>query len=144
MMYLIVLVVVQPLRHVRLFATPWIAAHQVSLFFTICRSSNKLMSVELILPSNHLILCRPLLLLPSIFPSISVFSNESTRLTETEYIKKRWQEYTGKLYQRNKNRSNLMTYQYYHVQKAWISAFANFVLIMLMSPTESGNATFCY
>ena len=144
MMHLIVLVVVQQLRHDRLFATPWIAAHQVSLFFTICRSLNKLMSVELILPSNHLILCRPLLLLPSIFPSISVFSNESTRLTETESIKKRWQEYTGKLYPRNKNRSNLMTYQYYHVQKAWISAFANFVLIMLMSPTESGNATFCY
>ena len=143
MMYLIVLVV-QSLRYVRLFATPWIAAHQVSLLFTICWSLNKLMSLELILPSNHLILCHPLLLLPSIFPNISVFSNESTRLTEKEYIKKRWQEYTEKLYQKNKNRSNLMTYQYYHVQKAWISAFTNFVLIMLMSPTESGNATFCY
>ena len=68
---------VQPLSHVQHFATPWTAAHQASLFIIISRSLLKLMSIKLVTPSNHLILCRPLLLLPSIFPSIRVFSNES-------------------------------------------------------------------
>ena len=58
-------------------ATPWTAAHQVSLSITNSRSLLKLMSIELVMPSNHLILCRPFLLLPSIFPSIRVFSSES-------------------------------------------------------------------
>ena len=57
--------------------TPWTAAHQASLFFTISWSLLKLMSLELVMPSNHLILCHSLLLLPSIFPSIRIFSNES-------------------------------------------------------------------
>ena len=68
---------VQSLSHVRLFATPWIAALQASLFITNCWSLPKSMSIELVMPSNHLILCHPLLLLPSIFPGIRVFSNES-------------------------------------------------------------------
>ena len=68
---------VQSLSRVRLFATPWIAAHQASLSITNFQSLLKLMSIELVMPSNHLILCHPLLLLPSIFPSIRVFSNES-------------------------------------------------------------------
>ena len=68
---------VQSLCRVRLFATPWTAAHQASLSITNSRSLLKLMSIKLVMPSNHLILCRPLLLLPSIFPSIRVFSNES-------------------------------------------------------------------
>ena len=68
---------VQLLSHVRLFATPWITARQASLSITNSRSLPKLMSIELMIPSNHLILCRPLLLLPSIFPSIRVFSKES-------------------------------------------------------------------
>ena len=59
------------------FATPWNAAGQASLSITNSRSLLKLMSIELVMPSNHLILCRPLLLLPSIFPSIRVFSNQS-------------------------------------------------------------------
>ena len=63
-------IVVQSLRHVRLFATPWTAAHQASLSFTISWSLLKLMSIELVMPSNQLVLCHPLLLLPSIFPSI--------------------------------------------------------------------------
>ena len=67
---------VQSLSHVRLFETPWTAAHQASLSITNSRSLLKLMSIESVMPSNHLILCRPLLL-PSIFPSIRVFSNES-------------------------------------------------------------------
>jgi len=68
---------VQSLSRVHLFATPWTAAHQASLSITSSQSSPKLMSIESMMPSNHLILCRPLLLLPSIFPSIRVFSNES-------------------------------------------------------------------
>ena len=67
---------VQSLSHVRLFATPRITACQVSLSITNCRSLPKLMSIESVMPSNHLILCRTLLLPPSIFPSIRVFSNE--------------------------------------------------------------------
>ena len=68
---------VQSLSHVQLFATSWTAACQTSLSFTISQSLLKVMSIELAMPSNHLILCHPLLLLPSIFPSIRVFSNES-------------------------------------------------------------------
>ena len=68
---------VQSLSHVRLFATPWTAAHQAFLSITNSRSLLKLMSIESVMPSNHLILCHPLLLLPSIFPRIRVFSNES-------------------------------------------------------------------
>ena len=70
-------IVVQSLSHVKLFATPWTAACKASPSFTISRSLLKLMSVESVMPSNQLILCRPLLLLPSIFPSIRVFSSES-------------------------------------------------------------------
>ena len=77
---------VQLLSRVRLFVTPWTAAHHASLSFTISRSLLKLMSIESVMPSNHLILCRPLLLLPSVFPSIRVFSNELTLLL-------RWPKY---------------------------------------------------
>ena len=69
---------VQLLSHVQLFTTPWITAHQASLFITISRSSLRLTSIESVMPSSHLILCRLLLLLPPILPSIRVFSNEST------------------------------------------------------------------
>ena len=77
---------VQSLSHVRPFATPWITARQVSLSITNPRSLLKLMSIELVMPSSHLILCCPLLLLPPIPPSIRVFSNEST-------LHMRWPEY---------------------------------------------------
>ena len=70
-------VVGQSLSHVRLFVTPWTAACRDSLSFTISQSLFKLMSIVSMMPSNHLTICRPLLLLPSIFPSIRVFSNES-------------------------------------------------------------------
>ena len=69
---------VQSLSRVQLFVTPWIAARQASLSITNSRSRPKLMSIELVMPSSHLILCCPLLLLPPIPPSIRVFSNEST------------------------------------------------------------------
>ena len=68
---------VQSLNRVRLFATPWTAARQASLSITNSQSLLKLLSIESVMPSNHLILCYPFLLLPSIFPSIRVFSNES-------------------------------------------------------------------
>ena len=77
---------VQSLSLVRLFATPWIAACQASLSITNSWSSPKLTSIELVMPSSHLILCRPFLLLPSIPPSIRVFSNEST-------LPMRWPKY---------------------------------------------------
>ena len=77
---------VQPLSRVRLFATPWTAARQASLSITNSRSSPKLMSIESVTPSSQLILCRPLLLLPPIPPSIRVFSNGST-------LHMRWPEY---------------------------------------------------
>ena len=74
----IIVVVFQSLSHVQLLATPWVAAAcQASLSFTISQSLLKLMSIESMMPSNHLILCHPLPLLPSIFPSFRVFSNES-------------------------------------------------------------------
>ena len=77
---------VQSLSYVQLFATPWITACQASLSITNSRSPPKPMSIESVMPSNHLILCRPLLLLPSIFPGITVFSNESA-------LRIRWPKY---------------------------------------------------
>ena len=77
---------VQSLSYVQLFATPWITARQASLSITNSRSPPKPMSIESVMPSNHLILCRPLLLLPSIFPGITVFSNESA-------LRIRWPKY---------------------------------------------------
>ena len=68
---------VQSLSRVRLFVTPWTAAHQASLSITNSQSLLKLTSIKLVMPSNHLILCCPLFPLPSIFPSIRVFCNES-------------------------------------------------------------------
>ena len=82
----IMLLSVQLLSHVWLFETPWTAACQASLSMTKSQSPPKPMSIESVMPSNHLILCRPLLLLPSIFPSIRVFSNESALLI-------RWPKY---------------------------------------------------
>ena len=74
--WLSLFVVVQSLSRFWLFVTLWTAACQVSLSITNCRSLTKLMSIELVMPSNHLIFCHPLLLLPSIFPKIKVFSSE--------------------------------------------------------------------
>ena len=70
--------IVQLVNHVQLFEISWTAAYQASLSFTIPQSLLKLMSIELVMPSNHLILCHPLLLVPSIFPSIRFFSSESS------------------------------------------------------------------
>ena len=80
------LAVVQSLSCFRLFVTPWTAAQKAALSFTISQSLLKLMSIESVMPSNHLILCLPLLLLPSVFPSIKVFSSESV-------LRIRWPKY---------------------------------------------------
>ena len=77
---------VQSLSHVQLFATPWIAVRQASLSITNSRSLFKLMSIESVMPSSHLIFCHPLLFLPPIPPSIKVFSNESA-------LRMRWPKY---------------------------------------------------
>ena len=77
---------VQSLSHVQLFATPWTAAHQATLSITNSQSLLKLTSLKSVIPSNHLILCHPLLLLPSIFPSIRVFSDKSV-------LRIRWPKY---------------------------------------------------
>ena len=77
---------VQSFSHIWLFATPWIAAHRASLSITNSWSLHKLMSIESVMPSNHLILCCPLLLLPSVFPNIRVFSSESV-------LRIRWPKY---------------------------------------------------
>ena len=83
---IIVVVVAHSLGHVQLFATTWTAAHQASMSFTISQSLLKVMSIELVMAYNPLILCCPLLLLPPIPPSIKVFSNEST-------LHMRWPKY---------------------------------------------------
>ena len=79
---------VQSLSPFRLFATPWTAACQASLSITSLQSLLKVMSIESVMPSNHLILCHPVLFLPSIFPSIRVFSNESV-------FRIRWSKYSS-------------------------------------------------
>ena len=86
MIYTIQLSSVQSLSHVLLFATPWTAAHKASLSITNSWNSLRLTSIELVMPFSHLILCRPLLLLPPIPPSIKVFSSEST-------LRMRWPKY---------------------------------------------------
>ena len=88
---------IQLLSRVQLFVTPWTAARQACLSITNSQSLLKLMSIESVMPSNHLILCCPLLLLPSIFPSIRVFSNESA-------LRMRWPKYWS--YSFNINPSN--------------------------------------
>ena len=95
---------VQSLSLVRLFATPWIAARQASLSITNSRSSLKLTSVESVMPSRHLILCRPLLLLPPIPPSIRVFSNEST-------LCMRWPKYWSFSFSPSKEHPRLISFR---------------------------------
>ena len=95
--------VVQLLSRVQLFATPWTAARQGSLSFTISCSLLKLMSIESVMPSNHLVLCRPLLLL-SIFPSIRVFSKESV-------LHIRWPKYWGFTFSPSNEYSGLVSFR---------------------------------
>ena len=84
--FLLFVIVVQSVSHIQVFATPWTAVHQAYLSFTLSQSWLKLMSLKSVMPSNHLILCRPLLLLPSVFLSIRVFSNDLA-------LRIRWPQY---------------------------------------------------
>ena len=138
-------VVVQSLSSIWLFATSWTAAHQASLFFTISWSLLKLMFIELVMPSNHPILCRPLLLLPSIFPSIRVFSNESV-------LRIRWPKYwsfsfnisPSSVYSRltsfRIDRFNLLAVQgilslfQHHTSKASVIQCSDFFMVQLSHP----------
>ena len=115
-----VCVVVQLLSCVQLFATPRTAAHQVSLSITSFQSSLKLMSIESVMPSNHLILCRPLLLLPSIFPSIRVFPNESA-LKYWSFSISPSSDYSGLISFRTLQ--SLLQYHSSKVSILWYSAF---------------------
>ena len=105
---------VQSLSCVRFFATPWAAAHQASLSITKSRSLLKLMSIESVMPSNHLFLCRPLLLLPSIFPSIRIFSNESA-------LHIRWLKYWS--FSFSINPSNEYSYFFFKVKIGFFKFF---------------------
>ena len=100
---------IQSLSRVWLFVTPWIAARQASLSITISRSSLKLMSIESVMPSNHLILCPLLFLLPSNFPSIGVFSNESVLCI-------RWPNYS---INSSKNRYSHISFHFLSKGKWW-------------------------
>ena len=146
-----VVVVVQSLSCVWLFATPWTAAHQASLYFTICWSLLKLMSIESMMPSNHLILCRPLLLLPSIFPSIRVFSNEpSLRIRWSKY----WSfsispsnEYSGLIFFRVEwfdvlaVQGTLKSLLQYHSSKGSILRHSAFFTVQLLHPYMTTGKT---
>ena len=99
-------VVVQSLSHVRFFATPWTKAHQASPSFPISRSLLKFMSIVLVMPSSHLVLCCPLLLLPPIPPSIRVFSNESA-------LRIRWPKYWSFSISPSSEYSRLISFRIY-------------------------------
>ena len=148
-----VVIVVQLLSCAQLFATPWTAAHQDFLFFTISRSLLKLMSIESVMPSNHLILCCPLLLLPSIFASIRIFSNESV-------FHIRWPEYWSFSFStRSSNRysvfisfrmdwfdlpvvqGTLMSLLQHHNSKASILRHSAFFMVQLSDPHMTPGKT---
>ena len=143
---------VQSLGRVRLFATPWTAARQASLSITNSRSLLKLMSIESVMPSNHLILCHPLLLLSSVFPSIRVFSSESVLIRWPNY----WSyhispssEYSG-LISFTMNWLDLLAVQgtpksllQHHSSKASILWHSAFFIVQLSHPyMTAGNHSF--
>ena len=114
------MVVVQSLRRVQLFVTPWPAANQTSLSFAISWSLLKLISIESVMPSNHLALCCSLLLLPSIFPSIRVFSNELS-------LRIRWPKYWS-------FRFSISPSDHHHSSKASILWCSAFFMVQLLHP----------
>ena len=129
---------VQSLSHVQLFATPWIAARQASLSITSSRSSLKLTSIKLVMPSSHLILRRPLLLLPPIPPSIRVFSNELT-------LRMRWPKYWSFSFSiiPSKEHPGLISFR-----MDWVAPFAYLRLLLffpeiLIPACDSSSPAFC-
>ena len=141
-----VVIVVQLLSCVRLFATPWTAACRVSLSFTISQNLLKLMSIESVMPSNHLILCHPLRLVPSVFPSIRVFSKVSIlRIKWPKYWSFSFSispsnEYSGLISLRNDwfhllaVQGTLMSCLLYHSSKASILRRSTFFMVQLLHP----------
>ena len=140
--------VVQSLSHVQLFVTPWIAAHQAFLSFTVSWSFFILISIELVMPSNHLIFCYPLLflLLLSIFPSIRLSSNESAVLI-------RWPKYWSFSISSSSEYSGLISFKndwfdlglqsllQHHSSKAWILHCLTFFMVQLSHPYMSTGKT---
>ena len=147
---------VQSLSRVRLFVTPWTAAHQASLIITNSQSLLKLMSIELVMASNHLTLCRPLLLLPSIFPSIRAFYYESV-------LHIRWpkywsfsfnispsNDYSGLISFRTdwldllavqRTLKSLYTKSQHHSSKPWILRCSAFFVVQLSHPYMTTGKT---
>jgi len=144
---------VQLLSHVQLFVTPWTAARQASLSITNSQSSLKLMSTESVMPSNHLILCHPLLLLPSIFPSIWVFSNESVIcITWPKYWSfslniSPFNEYSGLISLRMDwldllaVQGTLKSLLQHHSSKASILQHSAFIIVQLSHPYKTTGKT---
>ena len=144
---------VQLLSRVELFATPWTAAHQTSLLITKSRSLLKLMSIASVMPSNHLILCCPLLPPPSIFPSIRVFSNESALCIRWP---KYWSfsfnispsnEYSGLISFRMDwldllaVQGSLKSLLQHHSSKASILQYSDFFMVQLLNPYMTTGKT---
>ena len=124
---------VQSLSCVRLFATPWTAAHEASPSITSSQSLLKLGSIELVMPSNHLILCHPLLLLPSIFPSIRVFSNKSV-------LHIRWPKYWSFSISPSSEYSELIlgtSYKYNYTICFFVISFFHFCYVLKVHPCYS-------
>ena len=141
------------LSHVKLFATPWTAACQASVSIIISRCLLKLMSIELVMPSNHLILCYPLLLPPSIFPSIRVISNESVLCIRCpKYWSFRFNispsnEYSGLISFRMDwldllaVQETLKSLLQYHISKASILQLSAFFIVQLSHPYTTNKKT---
>ena len=144
------------LSHVGLFATPWTTAHQASLSITNSWSLLKLMSIELVMPSNHLILCHPLLLPPSIFPSIRVFHNESV-------LHIRWPKYWSFSFNISPSNeySGLISFRMdwldllavqgtlksllqHHTSKTWILQCSAFFIVQLSHPYMTTGKTIAF
>ena len=130
---------VQSLSRVQLFATPWTAAHQASLSITNSQSLLKLMSIDSVMPSNHLILCHPLLLLPSIFPSIRVFSNESVLCI-------RWPKYWSFSFiiSLSNEYSGLISFRIDWLDLLWVQRTLKSLLQHHSSKTNSSVLSFLY
>ena len=147
-------VVVQSLNCVQHFANPWTAARQASLFIIISQSLLKLMSIKLVVPSNHLILCCPLLLLPSLFPSIRVFSNELVlcirwpKYCSFSFSISPSNEYSGlisfKIYWLDFVQGTLKSLLKHHSSKASILQHSAFFMVQLSYPYMTTGKSFGY
>ena len=120
------------LSHVQLFVTPWTAARQASLSITNSWSLLRLMSIESVMPSDHLILCYPLLLLPSVFPSIGVFSSESVLLI-------RWPKYWSFSISPSNEYSGLISFRW----TGWISAVQGTLKSLLQHHSSKASILWC-